>query len=665
MNQAIRRIRDGLAKQNLTMRKWALREGYSRQAVSITLKRWAGRDKTPHGGIAREIMTRLEKTLADPEDESAPAMCTVTQSDRLALVRRFLAGDRSRSHAEALAAEAGVHISTFYRWLAEARAQGAAAVPVVVDGDRVKVQFPPSRVPVDTLSAVVGWLLTDTRRTLKEGHQRLAGRLAEPISYVQFTRLVRDMVPSFEDLKRYRTAGPVPLRLGQTPKILRRWSDLPAGHTYVGDQHLLDYQCVLPETGEVVNLQLYVWMDAATTYWTGMVASYGPYTQYTVGLALLDACRLHVPTVLLNDNGRQEKSAYVDGLWARLAPHVDLDGSRHYTTPNLPPVKPIEAQMSVLTKFLNQRELPGYRKRDADPFRNKERQGALAQTKKAGDLPTVEALLAALVQVMERHNTTPTRSEVDGDTYIPAERFHQQLAGRRIVLPEADLKGLFYPRFQRKVRNACVRVKIGGKVLEFTHPDLAHAAPDEDVQVLINPLPPHSGGLALRFHPSPSGRGDGGEGRWEPWCALEPWHGRGVAPYADPDTLEALMRQKQSYLNQFRDALDHLHAAARARFAPDKPGQPTAPVIRLTDGARLRDALAEPESLASAANEAIPASGGRQPTVSEFPGSLESRNRGLTSPARPPEGEDKPLVIDHQAALRALEEYRRKRAAES
>ncbi len=502
-----------------------------------------------------------------PPPAEVPAMSLrLSTPQRTALVRRFLASGRSRAEAKALAAEAGVHLTTFYRWIAAAREQGQDAVAVPVAGVEAPVRFPRSGVPTADLAAVIGWLLADARRTLRDGYRQLGAQALSqttvakpPISYVQFTRLLKEMTPAFADLRRYQAAGSVPLRLSKTPKILRQWSALPAGHTYVGDQHLLDYQCVLPDTGEIINLQLYVWMDAATTYWTGIAASYGPYTQYTVGLSLLDACRLHVPTALLNDNGRQERSAYVDELWARLAPQFEVGDSRHYTTPHLPPVKPIEAQMSVLTKFLNQEGLPGYRKRDADAFENQQRQGALAKAKKAGQLPTVQELLAALVRVMERHNTTPTRSEVDGTEYVPAERFHQQLAGRRIVLPDEDLKALFYPRFQRKVRNACVRVKLGGKTLELTAPELAHAAPDESVQVLINPLPPHAGGLALR-------QVDGD--RWEPWCALEPWLGRGVAPYADPETLEALMRQKQSYLNQFRDALHNLHAAARERFAP-------------------------------------------------------------------------------------------------
>ena len=620
MNSTIQQVQNRLSRQNLTMAAWAAQEGFSRQVVHLTLKRWAGRNRQPHGGIAREIMTRLEKTLADPDDEPAPAMCTLAQAERLAVVRQFLGGAQTRTEAEAVAQQAGIHVATLYRWIADARAAGADTVALPLADAPVTVKFPRTRCNLDLLGATVGWLLAHPRASLQDGHAQLVAQCtATPApSYVQFTRLLKEMQPSFADLKRLQTAGSVPLRLTKTPQILRRWSDLPAGHTYVGDQHLLDYQCVLPETGEIVNLQLYLWMDAATTYWTGLVGSYGPYTQYTVGLSLLDSCRLHIPTALLNDNGRQERSAYVNDLWARLAPQIDVDGSRHFTTPNLPPVKPIEAQMSVLTTYLNQEGLTGYRKRDGDAFTNKQRQGALAKAKKAAQLPPLDELLQTLIRVMTRHNTTPCRSEVDGAEYIPAERFHQGLHGRRIVLPDADLIGLFFPRFERKVRNACVRIKIGGNTLEFTDPKLALIPSGESVQVLINPLPPHDGSWALR---------DRGEGEWEPYCSLDVWQGRGVAPYAARDTLEALMKQKQSYLNQFRAALKQLHDQARATFAPDSTKKDLAKVLQLPE---IPPAQPLPTGI--------------------FP--------NVDAPAESPR--ETAVVLDHQAALRALVNSRRR-----
>lgn len=576
-----------------------------------------------------------------PPTAEIPVMTLpLSRPDRFALVRRYLSGgSRTRADVEALAKEAGVSVSQLYRWIGEARKKGQHAVSIKIDGVQRprKVRFPRSSVPADDLAAAVGWLLQDPRRSIQDAHARLA-EMGHGIGYVQFWRLLDRMDPPLAKLKALASRGGIALRLEETPKILRRWSELPPGHTYVGDQHLLDYQCVLPETGEVVNLQLYLWMDAATTYWTGLAASYGPYTRYTVGLSLLDACRIHVPRALLNDNGRQEKSAYVDELWERIGGVCDLldpalfdgrrqfvQGERRFTTPNLPPVKPIEAQMAVLTRYLNQEELAGYRKRDADPFRNKERQGQLKKDAKAGELPTVDEVLAALVRVMKRHNTTPTRSEVDQTTYVPAERFWAGLADRRIVLADDDLKTLFYPRFERKVRNATVRIKLGGKVLDFAHPQLAGIPWQEDVRALINPIPPHDGSLALRLDHA---------GHWQPWCPLEVWAGRGVAPYADRDTMEDLMRQKHAYLARFRDALTDLHAAARAKFAPAAP-EPAADKVRyLTHNGRL-------------------------PHHDQF---LLATAARLFPAADPPQDAPDPApALDHQGALRALMDYRRER----
>lgn len=586
-------------------------------------------------------MARLERTLAadsDPTDPPAAMTLHLSAPQRYALVRRFLDSGRSRAEADALAAEAQVHVSTLYRWVAEARAQGQDAAPVPLAGTETPVRFPPSAVPPALLAAAVGWLLADARRTVRDGYRQLCEQLVSqttvakpPISYVQFTRLLKGMTPAFSDLKTWQTGGAVPVRLAKTPKILRSWSAIPAGHTYVGDQHLLDYQCVLPDTGEVVNLQLYLWMDAATSYWVGLAASYGPYTQYTVGLSLLDACRLHVPTELLNDNGKQERSDYVNALWARLNGVIDTHDRRHFTTPHLPPVKPIEAQMAVFTRYLNQEELPGYRKRDPDAFRNQQRQSRLAKAKQAGELPTVEELLAAIARVVERHNTTPCRSEVDGCEFIPAEQFWAGLAGRRLVLPDEDLQALFYPRFQRKVRNACVRVKLGGKVVEFTDPALMHVPSEESVQVLINPLPPHDGGLALRQD------GD----RWEPYCPVSPWRGRGLNPLTDAEALEAAMKQKNRYLATFRDALRHLHDQARALAGAPAPEATSAKIIRLTDAARLRGALGDAES---------------EPETLSLSPSPSPGGRGE-------EGGEKAPVLDHQAALRRLVESRRQAAS--
>ena len=59
-------------------------------------------------------------------------MCTLAQADRLLVVRQFLVGTQTRAEAETVAQEAGIHVATLYRWIAEARSTGAVATPVAL-----------------------------------------------------------------------------------------------------------------------------------------------------------------------------------------------------------------------------------------------------------------------------------------------------------------------------------------------------------------------------------------------------------------------------------------------------------------------------------------------------------------------------------------------------
>jgi hypothetical protein len=375
--------------------------------------------------------------------------------------------------------------------------------------------------------------------------------------------------------------------LQKTPKIIRSWLQIPAGHTYIGDQHLLDYAAVLPETGEVVLLQLYLWMDATSRYWTGLAASFGAYSQYTVGASLLDACTLQMPEMLYTDWGRPENSVYINELRQRLsgwvgcgdwedfrAKHPDAEITRKHSTPYVPPVKPIEAQMAVLTRYLAQENLVGYRKRDlANPFVKKKVQSDLAAAKRGDRLPTVPELLEVIVKVAQRHNDNPARTE-EGPTIIPAEIFWQGIAGRRRVLPEQDLHLLMFPAAERTVRNSTVRVSVGKNLLEWTAPELALLPAKERVRIHYNPVPPHEGSIISRW------QGD----QWRFYCVADPWYGRGIHP-EDRDGLTRAMEIKQRYLKQFREALKQIHVAARQRLGAVESAQ----IIQLTDVVRYRD----------------------------------------------------------------------------
>lgn len=98
------------------------------------------------------------------------------------------------------------------------------------------------------------------------------------------------------------------------------------------------------------------------------------------------------------------------------------------------------------------------------------------------------------------------------------------------------------------------------------------------------------------------------------------------------------MRQKHSYLTQFRAALADLHTAARARFAPAQSDQPDAKVAVLT----LNERLAKSPSFLKAAVER------------HYPPESPAAAEAETPPAP---------ALDHQGALRALMDYHRQQQA--
>jgi hypothetical protein len=542
----------------------------------------AGRpDETPAGPDAGRS--------ADPTAGLDPMLLRLTDDpDKMDAVREFLAAPGRRT-AEQIARRLGVHFSAIYRWVEHAKIAAATPPPVVEIGAQpITLTLPETRIPAELFAGAISHALRQPRQPLSSAHAWLTEQGIQ-IDYAHFTRLVKRLQPPFWQLRALAAGAHHTLLLEHTPKIIRAWLNLPSGHTYIGDQHLLDYAAVDPNTGEVELLQLYLWIDATSRYWTGLAANYGPYNQYTVGLSLLDACRLHIPTKLYNDWGRPENSSYIDGIRQRLSGWIDTGSyddfitefpdaaiERQHSTPGVPPVKPIEAQMAVLTRYLAAEGLTGYRKRDANPFINKKIQSDLAAAKKSDRLPTVPELLDTLTRVMQRHNTQPARTE-EGPTIIPAAVFWGGLRGRRRVMREDDLKLLFFPVIERKVRNACVQVSIGARKLLLTAPALAFCEPSETVRVHWNPLPPHDGALVCRR------AGDD----WKPYCLADPWAGHCIDPRA-ADPLAESMRQKQAYMNQFRDALKRLHEQGRRAAGAEEPATVQLSGVTRTAAAKAR-----------------------------------------------------------------------------
>lgn len=57
-------IVETLKNKGINLHRWALQHDHKYTTVYNTVRRWAGRnDRTPHGGIARKIMTELKETI--------------------------------------------------------------------------------------------------------------------------------------------------------------------------------------------------------------------------------------------------------------------------------------------------------------------------------------------------------------------------------------------------------------------------------------------------------------------------------------------------------------------------------------------------------------------------------------------------------------------------
>lgn len=324
----------------------------------------------------------------------------------------------------------------------------------------------------------------------------------------------------------------------------------------------MDYYFFSEELNDIVKFTLYIWMDCSSRYYCSCIPAAGNYTQWHVQASLIEAFRIHTPSEIYTDWGKQENAKATEELIKRLDGgylHIgDFDEftdrypdsriSRKRSTPGVPPVKPIESAIKRLTEALNQRGLPGYMRRDMqDPFRSKRIQDELRELARKGGLLTVEQGMEALIDVIRELNNSPIKTE-EGKTFVPAEFLWSGLEGRRVVWSEEDLAMLLFPRYIRTVNNGQVRVTVGDKTVYFHAKELTWCRTGEKVCIFVNPFPPHEGSIIFRQK---------GE-EWEYFCHAEAWEGYRVDP-RDAETLRRAMEVKYSYLRQFVLALREIH----------------------------------------------------------------------------------------------------------
>jgi transposase-like protein/biotin operon repressor len=515
----------------------------------------------------------IKKTL--PQKEENEISVRVATMDRAWAIKEYLQNPCYET-AKRVAEELKVHVSTIYRWIKKAEEEAERIRMMKLEKQTVPIKFPRTSVPEDVLIESLSIILSSHGKRIINGWQYVVNK-GYDISYSQYTRILNKMTPPFSKLLEYHRSGRISALLTETPKIIRAWSELPVMHTLVGDQHYLDYYMYSPELDEVVKVQLYIWADCSSRYFVSCVPSIGgQYTQWHVQASLAEAFRIHVPSEIYTDWGKQENSKmtaeFIDRLssgkiylgdWDDfLEKYPEAKIARKRSTPGVPPVKPIENMIRRFTEFLNQEGLTGYAKRDLkDPFRNKQIQELLKAQIKKKDLPTLEEGLKVIANVIEKCNITEIKTK-EGKRFIPAEFLWKGLEGRRVVIGDDEIAMIFFPAFVRKVRNASVQVKLGTKTVVFTAKELTWLRDGEEVMIKVNPFPPHEGSMFFRWNGSD----------WEFLAPAIVWIGHRVHPQ-DQEKLAKAMEVKNHYLKQFVLAIREIHERAKNTFGvvEDKP----------------------------------------------------------------------------------------------
>jgi putative transposase len=282
-------------------------------------------------------------------------------------------------------------------------------------------------------------------------------------SYASFTRLEKWLA---DDLKLLRDKGRDGFLNIATPPVRR---DRRAYHPFellVGDQHHWDYYAVVPETGEVVSLEVFAWADmrSLTTFPAVAVRHYN---RYTVGLALINAVRsVGLPKTVQTDWGKPERSKYVAGLIKRLSglgvKVMDAGGDvagEEVIEHKLAQVrraraKVIESIFSHIDKSL--RGLPGCHRRDAqDTWEAGELSKRLKKELKSGEIPTLEEAIEEIFRAFaEWNNHVFVNSQIPQDNgKSPVQVLLEELPSAPIVsLTEESAEWALLPRTERPLK---------------------------------------------------------------------------------------------------------------------------------------------------------------------------------------------------------------------
>lgn len=551
----------------------------------------------------------LRLTLADLQDPGVQA--------RLTAARAFEQsgwGERGRIAREQAALH-GVSHQTIRRWTDEVASWRVRPRVPAVSLLETSIPLPQAKA-FDQEAVAAG--IAGYAANLKAGRRRAYEALCQTAQdrgwrigdYTSFTRLLAKVPPAVWD---YIRKGETGFELGVTPKIVRAWLSTPAYTVLCGDQNLPDYELVEPATGEILTPELYLWMDCTSRAWTGVWPAYGHYSRYTVGAALREACRIAIPDEIFTDWGKPELSHYTGqivaglkgfcacgdwdsfgtryGSMSALADAADGPTHRKTTRVGIPWQKPIENQMNVLRRGLLDREIPGFRQRQAGAWENDTLQDALKRARVGGKLWTVEQFWEAIRDLAEAHNRTACRVRETEHPIIPAEVLARSLQGQsRTVFDDLTLDLIFLPRVTRAVNQSLVRVKVApGDLRHYYAPELSRVRKAERVQVNYDPFDPEA--AAIITHPDGSYL-----------CQAEPWT---VQQPGDADGLSDKIQRQRALMRWWKGEIARIRAPLVAAGAVRTAVPKIAPVSAVAKAAARAETAKPDKGAAARADRAL------------------------------------------------------------
>lgn len=408
----------------------------------------------------------------------------------------------------ALAAEYGVASMTIHRWVQEVETwMLRKKTPSIVMGDE-DIQMPTARgFDQDALKYGIQVYANNIKAGKLAAYQKMTAKAQENswrvADYSNFTRAVNKLPDALWD---YIRKGKVGFELKHMPKVTRAWLQVPAYSVLCGDQNVLDYLVVDEISGEILTMNLYLWMDCTSRAWVGMWPAFGPYNSHTVGYSLREALRLGIPDSIFTDWGKPEISKQGKLMRDRLALHCGVgdwdDFGRQYgvigdeliahrkAPAGVPWAKPIENQMNVLKRDLLDLEVPGFQQRLAGEWENDQRQAELAKLKARGELLTCQQMLEVLLKVLKNHNESTCKLKENGAVIIPGEVLSGSLRQQtgRPVLDEWALDFLCLPSVQRCVRQSMIEMTVSGGKRVYWAPELAKINVRDRVTVHYDPF---------------------------------------------------------------------------------------------------------------------------------------------------------------------------------